>query len=929
MTEEELFEAARHMPDVSARAAYLDRACAADPALRQRVEALLRSHEEAGSFLDQPAGEPQPGQPLLPSAPAEVATLAPPTHAAATSPASRVRYFGDYELQEEIARGGMGVVYRARQISLSRPVAVKMILAGQLASPLDVQRFRTEAEAAANLDHPNIVPIYEIGEHDGQQYYSMRLIDGIGLDRKVSAWTHEPRKAAGLLAKVARAVQFAHERGILHRDLKPANILVDVTGEPFVTDFGLAKRAPVPGRESGPGLTQSGAIVGTPSHMAPEQARAERLVTTTADVYALGAILYECLTGQPPFRAATPMDTLLQVMDTEPAPPTALNPQADRDLSAVALKCLEKDPSRRYRSAAALADDLERWLHGEPVTARHTKFVRQRLRWVGQYPTVFLGIFWVFALQSLLLWVLVGLPTAGLLPLLLMTLLSPLLMFFVVLPPPVLSRLMRELRVGRSAPPRALPPSSPDCPFCQALRLVPQRAAAAPPSSSRDLAALTSVSKAADRDAPVPNAENLTGRESAERQRVPAALRTAILWNIGVGACSGALLATVTFLVFTYPVRLSPVRLSRESDWHPLSGPLFLHFTLEGALALGLAYGIAGLFDRWQPAEDAGVTTARRARRARRLKTSFMLPWVMMFSSLLGIVFARAVASPAGTLVIILLGLPVVGMLATVAGHWLTAALHGRMARSVVLAAYASGLRLSCTLMAPFASPSLGYLVGRAIDLPGMGDLALGPLYGTLLGTVVGAVLSVLAFSGRSPPGLPKLVQMKEVQDELKLTDEQKEKVTDLLYSEAGSLGAQQAMPDVQSLSREERLAVSQEWRRQQNQRIDRALANVLAPEQMRRYRQLRLRESGLFAFSDPDVRESLRLSDEQKVKITALTNDFSRERRKLRGWALDKRRALDQHFTDKVVSELLSAEQRARWREMAGPPFELPFWVD
>jgi WD40 repeat protein len=326
-------------------------------------------------------------------------TLAPGAGAAAIPP-SLPRRFGDHELLEEIARGGMGVVFRARQINLDRVVAVKMILAGQLASTDDVQRFRTEATAAAQLDHPNLVPVYEVGEIDGQHYFSMKLVEGDNLAQRLAGGpASEPRPLVEMLARAARAIQHAHEHGILHRDLKPSNILVDQSGQPHVTDFGLARRVSADRR-----LTQTGAILGTPSYMAPEQARGDRALSPAVDVYSLGAILYEVLTGRPPFQAATPLDTLLEVLERDPKRPRALNPRVDPDLETICLKCLEKEPARRYGSAAALADELERWLAGEPIQARPAGKLRRLRRWLGRRRVAVT----VLALSVLLVVALVG-----------------------------------------------------------------------------------------------------------------------------------------------------------------------------------------------------------------------------------------------------------------------------------------------------------------------------------------------------------------------------------------------------------------------------------------------------------------------------------------------------------------------------------------
>ncbi len=307
---------------------------------------------------------------------AEFASLADQDPDQAPAVAAMPGRVGEYELIEELGRGGMGVVYRAHQQSLDRTVAVKMILRGDWASKTDVARFRVEAESSARLEHPNIVPIYEVGEHEGLPYFSMRLIDGVTLAQRLAGGPLPTQEAAELLLPICRAIAAAHDHGILHRDLKPSNILIDVDNMPYVTDFGLAKRLPTESDPSYPEtLTGSGAVLGTPGYMAPEQAAGHRgRVDERTDVYSLGAILYALLTGRAPFQATSPIDTMLQVLEQDPIPPRLLNPRAEPDLEMIALKCLQKPVDLRYGSAAALADDLEAFLANEPISARSSHF---------------------------------------------------------------------------------------------------------------------------------------------------------------------------------------------------------------------------------------------------------------------------------------------------------------------------------------------------------------------------------------------------------------------------------------------------------------------------------------------------------------------------------------------------------------------------
>jgi TolB-like protein/Tfp pilus assembly protein PilF len=307
---------------------------------------------------------------------------------------------GDYELLEEVGRGGQGVVFRARQKSLDRTVALKVISLGQWASEAHLKRFRREAHAAASLDHPSIVPIYEVGERDGSCYFSMKFVEGGQLDEVVRQTPMSIRQAAELIAKVARTVHYAHEHGILHRDIKPGNILLDRNGEPHLTDFGLARLL-----DTQSSVTRTIDVLGTPSYMAPEQAAGETTKLSKAtDVYGLGAVLYQLLTGQPPFAGGTTYETIRLLRDTDPRPPRLLNPKLGREVSTICLKCLEKDPKRRYSSALALAEDLEHWLKHEPIQAKRSGFFTHAWKSVRRKPAIAALIAALVALAAALGW---------------------------------------------------------------------------------------------------------------------------------------------------------------------------------------------------------------------------------------------------------------------------------------------------------------------------------------------------------------------------------------------------------------------------------------------------------------------------------------------------------------------------------------------
>ncbi len=356
------------------------------PELADSLRQFFADHDQVTLVADTPTGLSHNPATISPNASAEDT----PTMALTTRRSDirkvdgQIRFFADYELLEEIARGGMGVVFKARQISLNRIVALKMILAGQFAGEKDVQRFHTEAESAAQLDHPGIVPIFEIGAHQGQHYFSMSYVDGESLANRVADGPLPPRVAAELVQQISEAMAYAHGRGVIHRDLKPANVLIDAHGQPKITDFGLAKKT-----EADSNLTGTGQILGTPAYMPPEQASGKvDQVGPLADVYSLGAILYCLLTGRPPFQAASPMDAILQVLNQDPIPARQLVPTIPRDLETICGKCLSKDPAKRYASAADLAADLQRHLDDAPILARPAGRIERASKWASKQPAI-------------------------------------------------------------------------------------------------------------------------------------------------------------------------------------------------------------------------------------------------------------------------------------------------------------------------------------------------------------------------------------------------------------------------------------------------------------------------------------------------------------------------------------------------------------
>ena len=394
---ETAFHAARDLPAGEQRDALLDQLTADHPAVRRRVEELLSALEVSEDFLESGATHPASSE--------HPATL--PPRSSSDPPRTDLQSlpcrFGDYMLLEKIAQGGMGVVFRARQSGLNRIVAVKTILSGEFAHDSEIERFHLEAEAAGRLQHPGIVPIFDVGCTGGQHYFSMPFIEGESLAARIKEGPLEPLQAARLVQKIASAMQEAHKHGVVHRDLKPGNVLIDKRGEPRITDFGLAKRV-----EADQQLTTTGMVLGTPGYMPPEQAEGQS-TSTAADIYSMGAILYATLTGQAPFSGGSQLETILQVLGEEVVPPRKINRNIPRDLETICLKCLEKAPEQRYASAADLRADLERFLAGEPILAKQGLH-RSVRRWTVREPVLSTHLAATLAMMLLITicWLLLG-----------------------------------------------------------------------------------------------------------------------------------------------------------------------------------------------------------------------------------------------------------------------------------------------------------------------------------------------------------------------------------------------------------------------------------------------------------------------------------------------------------------------------------------
>ena len=354
------------------------------PELEKELNAFFRNHDQLFEAMNSPAGEPAApvGQPDEASRSPDSAS--PASHFTGPEVSASERMIGNYRILEEIDRGGMGIVFRAWDVNLNRGVALKMIRSGRMATDSDVQRFRAEAKAAARLDHPGIVPVHDVGTHEGHPYFSMAFIEGKNLDAYHRLRKLTVEEACSLIRDVALAIDHAHENGLVHRDLKPANILVDNSGRPRITDFGLAKSL-----ETDDGLTGTGEILGTINYMSPEQAAARNdQVDRTTDIYSLGAILYFLCTGRPPFETDNPVDTLLRILDSEPTMANRLNHSVPNDVAVICMRCLEKEPANRYQTARELADEIERFLLGDPIEASRTGLVTRFRKWSRREPSL-------------------------------------------------------------------------------------------------------------------------------------------------------------------------------------------------------------------------------------------------------------------------------------------------------------------------------------------------------------------------------------------------------------------------------------------------------------------------------------------------------------------------------------------------------------